>query len=127
MPPCHPTDGDWRSLPTSRAGQKFMCNHFRTAETDNWFQSRGSGAEVEGRWTRVVFSGAFGKLMAASVNSAGQAGAHGIAHGTDATTESDKQNYHPSADGQTFAINAVAGEHRPAVITVVVNSPVVLK
>ena len=40
--------------------------------------------------------------------------------------KSDKQNNQPSPYGQTFAINAVAGDHRPAAITVVVNSPVVV-
>ena len=38
MAPYHPTAAAWRSVPTSRVGQKFMCNHFRSAGTDNWYQ-----------------------------------------------------------------------------------------
>ena len=85
---------------------------------------------VEPKWRgdgrELYFLAPAGKLMAASVNSAGQAG-RPVELLTVQTPPPNpyKQNYHPSADGQTFAINAVAGDHRPAAITVVVNSPAV--
>jgi Tol biopolymer transport system component len=82
---------------------------------------RGDGREL-------YFLAPAGKLMAASFSSAGEAAGPVELFAVQTPPPSPyKQNYHPSADGQTFAVNAVAEDHRSPVITVVVNSPAVVK
>ena len=66
---------------------------------------RGDGREL-------YFLAPAGKLMAASVNSAGQAGRPVELFTVQVPPPNPyRQNYHPSADGETFAINAVTGDH----------------
>jgi serine/threonine protein kinase len=86
----------------------------------------------EPKWRRdgreLYFLAPSGKLMAASFSAAGEAG-RPVELLTVHTPPPNpfKQNYHPSADGQRFAVNAVAEGHLSRAITVVVNSPALVK
>jgi Tol biopolymer transport system component len=82
---------------------------------------RGDGREL-------YFLNPGGKLMAASFNGAGEAGRpQELFPVRTPAPHTYRQNYHASADGQRFAVNAIAEGRSSAVITVVVNSPVLAR
>jgi eukaryotic-like serine/threonine-protein kinase len=86
---------------------------------------------VEPKWKadgrELYFLAPAGALMAASFSTAGQAGRPVELFAVQTPPPSPyKQNYHPAADGQTFAVNAVS-EDRSHAITMMVNSLEVTK
>ncbi len=105
-----------------------MCNPIPQVGTGNWYRQEGRRAEVERRRPRVVFSGSRREADGGEFNAAGDAGRpQELFTVRTAAPTPYRQNYHPSSDGQRFAINAVAERNSSAAITVIVNSPVLVK